>query len=88
MKITTNKGQEFDANWMWVSGAMKDHLMIEIADSGDLASIAKAFDGVEFIEKVNEKTPKVSERYVGFTRLMGISRENADGVIRITLLAP
>lgn len=85
MKITTSRGKTFDINWAWVSTRRGDSLMIELKDDRPMAEIAADFDGVETFESKDEKKPNVKEVYTGYTKLIIMSRDNADGVIRLTL---
>lgn len=85
MTLTTNKGKTFDITWIWATTRGGDRLMIEVKDDRPMAEIAADFDQVEIFEKTTAKMPGVKEVYAGYTRLVGMSRENADGVIRLTL---
>lgn len=60
--------------------------MIELTGDGrPLADIAADFDGVETFEKASERSPSVKEVYSGYTRLVCLSKENADGAVRLIL---
>lgn len=85
MTITTSKGKTFDINWMWSTNRGGNRLMIEMEDSRSMSDIADDFEGVCTITKTDSKTPGVKEVYEGFTTLVILSRDNADGVIRLTL---
>lgn len=85
MKITTSKGKTFEINFIWPMNRDGGRLMIELADDRPMAQIAQDFDGIETIEKTDEKKPGVKEVYEGYTSLVMMSRENYEGVIRLTL---
>lgn len=85
MKITTSKGKTFDVNFIWPTNRDGGRLMIELVDDRPLAEIASDFDGNATIEKTDEKKPGVKEVFEGFNRLVLMSRENYEGVIRLTL---
>ena len=85
MTLTTNRGKTFEIGWIWATTRGGDRLMIELADNRPMAEIAADFDQVETFERTTTKMPGVKEVYAGYTRLVGMSRENAEGVIRLTL---
>lgn len=85
MKITLNSGKTFDVNWIGASSRYGDKMMIELNDDRKISQIAADFEGVETITKTDKAKPNVKEVYEGYTLLASISRENADGVIRLTL---
>lgn len=85
MTITTNSGKTFDINWMWATDRFGNRLMIELKDDRALSEIAADFEGVQTITKTDSKAPNVKEIYEGFTKLVSLSKENFDGVIRLTL---
>ena len=85
MKITTNSGRMFDVSWIGATNRFGNKLMIELKDDRALSEVASDFEGVELIVKEDERHPGVKEVYEGFTHLVSMSKENADGVIRLTL---
>lgn len=84
MQLTTNKGKTFEINYIWPTTRNGEKLMIELEDSRTASQIVADFDGVEVFEKTEKKKPG-KEVFEGFTRLVGYSSENFDGVIRLTL---
>lgn len=85
MTVKTSRGKTFEINWAWCRNLRGDQMMIELKDDRPMAEIALDFDGVETFEIQNEKNPNVKEVYTGYTRMVIMSRDNADGVIRLTL---
>lgn len=85
MKLTTSKGKTFDINYIWPTMRNGEKLMIELEDDRPMTQIADDFDGIEVFEKTDKKKPGVKEVFTGFTRLVNMSRENYEGVIRLTL---
>lgn len=85
MKITTNLGQTFNINHIWPTTRGGDRIMIETDDTMPIHEIAAAFDGVQTLEKTDEKKPGIKEVYSGYTRLICVSRDNFDGVTRLIL---
>lgn len=85
MQITTNSGKTFDINWMWATNRFGNRLMIELVDNRAFSQIAADFEGVDTITKTDSKHPNVKEVYEGYTKLVGMSKENYEGVIRLTL---
>lgn len=88
MKITTDKGKTLDINWVVTTSRGGESVMIELEDTMTFAQYAEAFDGAQTITKTDEKKPGVTETYTGYTRLASISRDNAEGVVRIVLKKP
>ena len=84
MTITTSSGKTFDINWMWSTNGAGNRLMIEMKDDRPMAEIAADFDGIQTFEKTGENK-NVKEVYTGYTKLVCMSRDNFDGVIRLTL---
>lgn len=84
MKITTNLGQTFNISHIWPAHG-GDRIMIETDDARPIHEIAAAFDGVQTLEKTDEKKPGVKEVYSGYTRLICVSRDNFEGVTRLIL---
>lgn len=84
MKITTSSGKTFDIQWIWATRE-DNRLMIELADDKTFAELAADLDGVPVITKTDSDRPNVKEVYEGFTKLVAMSRENAEGVIRLVL---
>lgn len=85
MKIKA-KGKEYKARWIFTTvreGRMR--LMIALESESAIDEIAADFDGAEAIEKTEENKPGIVERFEGFTRLLIVSRENADGLTLVTL---
>lgn len=62
--------------------------MVEVKDERLLSAIAADFEGSEYIEKENERMEEIKERYTGFSKVVGLSKENADNVVRVTLVIP
>ena len=85
MKITTNSGKTFDINWIGATNRFGSKLMIELKDDRAFSEIAADFDGVDVFTKEDEKYPGVTMTYEGYSALVSMTRENADGVVRITL---
>ncbi len=85
MTITTDSGKTFDINWIGATNRFGNKLMIEMVDDRALSQIAADFEGVGTITKTDSKKPDVEEVYKGFSKLVGMSKENFDGVIRLTL---
>lgn len=85
MTLTTNRGKTFDINWIWATTRSGDRLMIELKDDRPMAEVAADFEQVETFEKTTKEKPGVKEVYAGYTCLIGMSRENAEGVILLTL---
>jgi hypothetical protein len=80
-----SNGKAFDINWMGATNRFGNKLMIELVDNRALSKIAANFEGVDTITKTDSKKPNVKEVYEGYTKLVGMSKENAEGVIRLTL---
>lgn len=85
MTIMTSRGKTFEINWIWSTTRGGNRLMIELKENRLFSEIAADFEGVQTFTKMDSKTPNVKEIYEGFTALVGMSKENADGVIRLTL---
>lgn len=88
MKITTDSGKTIDIKWIFASSRGGAGVMIELEDTMTFAQYAEEFDGAQTITKTDEKKPGIEETYTGYTKLVSISRDNAEGVVRIILKKP
>lgn len=85
MMITLSTGKDLKINWIGTTRRFGDKIMIEMADERPLHEICEDFEGVAAITRENEKIPGVKEVFEGFSKVVSASRENADGVVRLTL---
>lgn len=60
-------------------------LTITMTDKRPLSEIAADFEDLKYITKTDDNKPGVKELYEGYSQLVGVSRNAADGTIRVTL---
>lgn len=80
MKIMTNRGQMFDADWAW---AEDDVLRMELKDSRDVSEIAQDFEGLTKISRKSENEGDAV--YEGYDVLVSVQRNIQDGTALLTL---
>ena len=86
MKIETSTGKTFDIRVICPALRSGNRVMIELYDDRPLWEIAEDFDGLESIKKTDEAVgASIYEVYEGYSRLVGITRNEAAGTVRLTL---
>lgn len=85
MKLKTSGGKVFDIRVICPDLRSKNKVLIELEDDRPLGDIARDFDGLESMLKYDEDIAGVHEVYEGFTRLVGIRRNESAGTVRLTL---
>lgn len=85
MKIKTPAGKEFKIDIICNALRNPNRVMIVLKDDRPLAEIAADFDGLKTITKTDENKPGVKEVYEGYSSLVGVSRNTADGTVRLML---
>lgn len=88
MTLKTSKDETFDISWIGATNRFGSKIMIEMESDMSLPEIAACFDGVETFTKEDKKNPGVKQVFEGFSRLVSITAENADGVVRVTMAKP
>jgi hypothetical protein len=85
MKIKTPAGKEFEIQIICNALRNMNRVMIVLEDDRQLPEIAADFDGLETFTKTDENKPGVEEVYKGYSNLVGVSRNTADGTVRLML---
>lgn len=82
MKITTDSGKTFDANWAWGPVGARRRVLASLRDGRALSQIAVDLEGAESLTCAEENSAEAV--YQGFTRLVRIERTD-DGCVEIAL---
>lgn len=85
MKLTTSKGKEYLINWVETSEIAKGALMLQMHDERDLAVIVKEFDGLDWLNREDEK--QGDKLFEGYTILIGVQRQTP-GTVLLSLAKP
>lgn len=85
MKIKTPAGKEFEIQIICNALRNPNRVMIVLEDDRPLPEIAADFDGLETFTKTDAYKPGVNEVYEGYSSLVGVSRNTADGTVRLML---
>lgn len=79
MKIQTSKGKEYTAIYAEGPTRLSGTLMIKIQDSRKLAVIAREFDGVDTVKRMEDET--AAELWEGYTIITMVRRTDENEVI-------
>lgn len=82
MKIITNRGQAFEANFAHAP-TLKGSCVIELKDARSIMEIAEDFDGLVTIRKESESEGDAT--YAGYDMLVSVIRKPKDGTALLTL---
>lgn len=85
MRIETSAGKTFEAQ-LASALVMRGEARLMIALSGDvtLSEAAMAFDGLEWVKAIDDRSVGVSTTYEGYSQLSTVARDT-DGGVRVTL---
>lgn len=81
MKIKTSKGHEYEAAYLGGPTQLGDLVMLQYADGRRLPEIAAEFDGLDWLERIDED--QGNKHFAGYTRLNGISRNGGNVLIEL-----
>lgn len=65
-----------------------DQIVIELIDSRPLSEIAGMFEGRQKLTRTDSIRPEIETIYTGYTELIDIRRNQANGSVRLTLKKP
>lgn len=86
MTIRLDGGEPRACEYIGDSVTKTGHLFVEIEDARALSVIAAEFEGVQRIDAVRWYDQESA--YEGYTELIDIRRNQADGTVRMTLKRP
>lgn len=81
MKIKTSKGHEYEAAYLGGPTQLGDLVMLQYADGRRLPEIAAEFDGLDWLERIDEN--QGDKHFAGYSRLNGISRNGGNVLIEL-----
>ena len=85
MKLETSRGKVYDVRVVCTSIRRRNQVLVEIYENRPMHEIAEDFDGLASFRKYDEAIEGVSENYEGFSRLVGIAKNEDEGTVRLTL---
>ena len=65
-----------------------DQIVIELIDSRPLSEIAGMFEDRQKLTRTDSIRPEIETTYTGYTELIDIRRNQANGSVRLTLRKP
>ena len=65
-----------------------NQIVIELIDNRPLSEIAEQFEDRPEVVRTDSIRPEISTTYTGYTELIDIRRNQADGSVRLTLKKP
>ena len=81
-------GMTYEVEFISTSTYGGNQIVIELEDSRLLSEIAADFEGREAIVRSDTIRPEITTTYAGYTELIEIRRNQANGSVRLTLKKP
>ena len=81
-------GKSYEIEFISTAAYAGNQIVIELMDDQPLSQIAADFEGRETITRTDTIRPEITTTYSGYTELIDIRRNQANGSVRLTLKKP